>query len=239
VSIATDTVTVDRAFTTDPATGRTVKVGVTYKLSEAQKKSLFLWEYLNGNNFRYSAGGCIVQNAAIDVDFGSQTPVCGIKFDGVGAQKVVAATARPTPTTIGVPVIPTEGKVWIGANLTRIVKYGFKSNNGLELRANDSTNLYPSGVKRTGNEGRYQIEQTLEVLLQTGTIEGYHINEGALTAYDLIVQLGVTPGQIVVISTPKFIPSVPASDTDGEVSLSLSGRAYGTNGDDEAYIAFI
>jgi hypothetical protein len=233
-----DVVTVDRAFSTDPAAGRTVKVGTTYRLSSTALKSIYLWQFLNGDNFRHVIGGAVPQNCGVEIDFSSDQPVAKINFDGLGAQKGVGATARPTPVTAGIPLVPSEGKVWIGSALTRIVKYGFKSNNGNTLRMSQSTSLYPTGVKKTDNNSRFRIEQNMDVLLETGTIEGYHDNEAALTAYDVIVQLGVTPGRIVAFNTPKFIPSVPVNEMD-EMALSLNGRCYGTSGDDEVYLAFI
>lgn len=237
--VAGENVTLDRALSAAPAAARNVYVGTTYRLSEQALKSVHLWEFVDGDNFRHSAGGCIVQNMSLDIDFAQENPLSGIVFDGVGGRKVTASTARPTPVTAGIPHIPTEGKVWIGTALTRIIKYGLKSNNGLALRMNDSTSLYPTGTKRTDNDSRYKAEQTMDLLLQTGTIEGYYDNDAALTAYDVIVQLGVTVGQIVAIRTPKFVPTVPEGVTDGEVSLSLGGPLYGVVGDDEYSIAFI
>jgi hypothetical protein len=237
--ISTDTVTVDRAFSADPASGRAVKVGTTYRLLFSALKSLHLWQFLAGNNFRHKAGGCVPQNCAIDVDFASKAPVCKVKFDGIGAQKVTHSTSRPTPTTVGVPLIPTEGKVWMGATLGTLLKYGLQSNNGNTLRQSESASLYPTAVKKTDNMSRYKISQSIDFLLNTGTNDGFFDNAAALTAYDVIVQLGVTVGQIVAIRTPKWIPDAIENEQDGEVGLGLSGRLYGTSGDDEISIAFI
>jgi hypothetical protein len=239
--VSTDTVTIDRALSADPASGRTVKLGVTYKVLSSALKSLHLWEFMDGDNVRQKAGGCVVQNFNLDVNFGQQQPVVGVTIDGVGTQKVAqTGTSRPTPSTAGVPLIPTEGKCWIGAALLRVTNYSLKSNTGLDVHQGDSSSLYPTRVKRTaGDETRSNIMQTLGLILETGTIEGYYDAEAALTAYSTIMQFDVTPGVIVAIACPKWIPLVPLGDIGGEVSLAADGRAYGTTGDDEIYLAFI
>jgi hypothetical protein len=236
-----DHIAVDRAFTTDPASGRTVKVGTTYRLSASALKSVHLWGYLNGDNFRHKMPGAIVKELGIDIDFNGETPVASMSLSGDGQAIATHATARPTPVTAGQPLLPSQGKVFIGASgLLSLTKAGIKSVSALELRQSESTSLFPTGVKGTANKARYNITQTLEMLLMSGTIEGYYDNAAALTAYDVIVQLGITPGQIVAWRTPSFIPDVDPGDTGDEVTLSLAGRCYGlTNVDTEVSLAFL
>jgi hypothetical protein len=107
-----------------------------------------------------------------------------------------------------------------------LVKARFQSDNAAELRQNESCSLLPSGLKRTGNGSNIVVTQNLDMLLLSGTVEGYFDAQFALTAYDVIVQNGVLPGKIVAWRTPKFIPAVPTGDQDGEVSVQMSGRAY-------------
>jgi len=237
--ITGDAVTVDRALSAAPAAARDVKVGWTVRLSEAQTKSLHLWGYLNGDNFRQKVGGAIARMMALDIDFSGDTPVGGVKFSGDGEKVQTHSTARPTPVTVGQPLLPSAGKCWLGTALTNIVKASLNSDNGLELRANESGSLFPTGVKRTGNKSRYNVSQAIEVLLTTGTIEGYYNNADDLTAYDVLTQLGTVAGQIVAWRTPKWIPDVDIADVGDEASVSASGKAYGTSGDDELTIAFL
>lgn len=239
VSRAGDVVTLDRAFTADPATGRAVYVGTTYQLTEANSKTLRIQEWLDGNNFRHAIPGAAVQNMTLDSNWAQDNPVAKLSFEGVGGAITTHSTSRPTPTTAGVPLIPTEGKVWVGSTLVRPVNIQLKMNNGLENRANTSASLVPTGVKRTANNSRYNHTQQLDLLLETGAIEGYFDNASSLTAYDVIVQLGVSVGSIVAWRTRKFIPDAKTQDTDGEVGLSLMGRCYGSSGDDSVYLAFI
>jgi len=235
-----DVVTVNAAFSADPAVSRTVKVCTTYKLLQSAKKSVHVWEFLEGNQFRHLAPGTLVQNVEGECDFANDTPAGTLKFSGEGqAEAAQTATSRPTPTTAGQPLVPDAGYAFIGATRQCLLGASFKSNNGLELRENESCSLGPSGVKRTGNDSRYAVEAMVKMLLQTGgAIEGYYDNQAALTAYDLLVQFGKTPGQIFGWRCSKFIPSVPAAVQDGEVSLEMSGTAFGTVGDDEIAVFF-
>lgn len=238
--VATDDVTVDRALSQAPASGQAVKVGTTYRLSSAQMKTLHIWEYLNGNNFRHKAGGCIPRNLEVAINGGDDTPNTKITVSGEGAAIATHATSIPTPTTAGDWHVPTEAKLWIGTTLHCLVSASLKSDNGVELRESEFCTLIPSGVKRTGNDGRYMVTQKLELLLTTGTIEGYYDNAAALTAYDVLVQLGVAIGKMIVWRTPKFIPDAEVGETANEVSLSLEARCYATSAlDDEWVLAFI
>ena len=239
--VAVDVITVDRALSAAPAAARSVYLGTTYQLSSAQLKTLHLWGYLNGDNFRHKTGGNSVRSLDLSVDFSSQTPIAALTFAGEGKALETHATARPTPTTAGEPLLPTEGKVWIGASAVLcVVKAALKSDNALELRQNESCTLLPSGVKRTGNGGNFNVTQDLDMMLTTGAVEGYYDNAAALTAYDVIVQLGISPGKIVAWRTPKFILDAEAGDQDGEVSLQMTGRAYAlTTAGTEATLAFI
>ena len=238
ITIATDAVTVHAAFSAAPASGRNVYCGTTYRLSAAALKSVHIWEYLSGNNFRHKVGGCAVQQLKADFDATGEAPLATVTVAGPGEKIATHSTSIPTPTSAGQPLLPDKSYAWFGATKTCVTKVGIESNNGIELRSNESCSLFPTAVKRTGNDSRYSIMATLEALLVTGAIEGYFDNAAALTAYDILVQLGATQGKIVAWRTPKFIPDAEVGDTDGEVSIALSGRAYATTVDDEITFFF-
>jgi hypothetical protein len=239
-NIVTDVVTVDRAFTTDPAAARTVKVGVTFRWSSTALITLHLWEYLLGDNFRHKSGGCAVRNMELACDFSGASPVGTVKFSGEGQQIATHSTARPTPVYVGSPVVPTKSYAYIGATKACVIQANVTSDNGLVLRNNQSCALVADGVKRTENDGgRFAVNQMLKLLLTTTGSDVYFDNAAALTAYDIIVQIGVTPGSIVAWRTKNFRPDVPVSEQDGEASLDLTGRCYGSAGDDSLVVAFI
>jgi hypothetical protein len=246
LSHATDAITLDRALSGAPTTGRNVYGGTTYRLSQAVLKSVYLWGYLNGNNFRHAMPGSLVRELGIDIDFNNETPVASLALSGTGQQIITHSTSRPTPVTIGQPLLPSAGKVWIGTGLLSVTKLGLKSHNGGKLRQSESASLFPTGVYRGENKSRYMITASLELLLLTGAIEGYFDGAANLTAYDALVQLGATAGQICAWRMPKLIPDADVGDTADEVSLALSGRCYagasgvtGQTNDDELILAFL
>jgi hypothetical protein len=243
ISIATDTVTVDRAFSAAPATGRTVKVGKTYKFLNTASLSLYLHQWIAATGARHAVPGVILPNFEINCGFAEQTPTGKVSFSGRGMAEVTHAIARPTPTTAGVPLVPANGSVWIGTTKLAILSASLKSNNGFELRENESSSLQPNGPKRTGNNSRYSVEQSLEMLYGTGTPDTAAIYQSAkaseTTPLDVLVQLSQVPGTIVAWCTPKFVAQENRSEIGGEFGLNLSGRAIGTTGDDEVFLGFL
>jgi hypothetical protein len=241
ISRSTDTLTIDQAFSSDPPTGRTVKVSAaTYKYSKAQLKTLHGYTWLSGDNFRQKVGGLIAQMLELGIDASGEAPTATWKFSGPGCQIAPHSTAKPTPVTAGQPLVPTKTKVFVGSTLHCLTKVQFQGDNSIELRESELCDQFPSGVKRTKNNGRWNGRLTLGLLLTTGTVEGYWDNADGLTSYNLNIQIGITPGQILAINIPKFIPDAEVGDVAGEVALELVGRCYdSTTGDDSVFLALI
>lgn len=238
VSRSTDTLTIDRAFTADPLTGRAVYVGTTYSLTQLATISAYIKAYMGGgDNARYAVPGAIVQSGTLSINGAQDTPVAGWSFSGMGGAVTTHSLSRPTMTTAGVPLIPTTSKVWIGSSAAaKVVNAELSVKNILDLRMNDIGSLAPVGVKRTGNGSRYDNMLKLDLLLESGTIEGYYSNNTNLTAYDVIVQLGIAPGAMVAWRCRNWIPDTPLGDVDGEVAINASGRCYGSSGDDSVVL---
>ena len=239
VSRSTDTLTIDRAFTTDPASGRAVYVGTTYTLLQTATVSSYIKGFMGaGNNMRYAVPGAITQSGTLSINGASDTPVAGWSFSGLGAAITTHSLSRPTMTTAGVPLIPTASKVWIGSSAAaKIVNAELALKNILDLRMNDLGSLMPTGVKRTGNSSRYDHTMKLDILLEDGgAIEGYYSGSANLTAYDVIVQLGVAPGAMLAWRARNWIPDAPLGDVDNEVAINAAGRCYGTAGDDSVVL---
>ena len=238
-----DVVTVDRAFTADPAVSRTVKLGTTYKLLNTARTSLYVWQWIASTLALHAIPGCIFPDLDLAVSFAQEAPLATVSFSGSGMDEIVHVTARVTPTTAGVPLVPAKGFVWSGASKLFLLSAGIKSNNGLELRNNESGSLEPTGAKQTGNNSRYNIEQTLLMLYTTGDRDTAALYTAAKTSdatpLDILVQCGQIPGNILAWATPKFCPDPVRGEQDGELSLQLSGRCIGTIGDDELFIGVI
>lgn len=243
VSIATDVITLDRAFTVDPAAARTVKVGITYKLLESALPSVYLWLF-NGDDLRYAVPGVVVPEMELSFSFADNVPTAEASWSGMGKYEVTQSTSRPTPVTAGQWLTPSIGKAWVGTAPGRfcIVSASLKVNNGIELRETDSCGLDPTGPKRTGNAGgRYLIEQSLEMFMTTGDqdVKALYDAAATLTLLNSMIQVGDQPGNIIAWTLPAWKPVAERTDQGGEVGAKLSGRAVGTTGDDEVFLAFL
>lgn len=240
VTLAGDVVTMDRALTTDPAAGQTVKVGTTYKLLNTALLSSYLWRY-NNDNLRYAIPGVCFQELEASLNYAEGTPVGKIKATGEGKPQVTQATARPTPATAGQPLVPTVGKLWIGAVRLNMINASFNLNNGLELRTRESDALVPNGIKRTGNSSRYAVKQTLSFYAfdSAPNTKTYYDAAPSLGGLDVLVQHGVIPGSIVAWRTPKYVPDIEETEEEGEIGYKLDGRALGTVNEDEIFLGFI
>jgi hypothetical protein len=226
--IATDAMTVAPALTSAPANGSAITGTVTYRLSSAADLSLVLYSYLNGDNFREMLPGCAASDMEVSIDLASGTPEAMVKFSGPGARIQTFSTTIPTPTTAGQPLVPLAVYAWFGATKQCPTSLTLTSNNGQELRNNEGCTMYPSGIKRTGNGGKYLINFDIEMLLTGSAIEGYFDNADALTAYDVTVQINNEVGKTFGFRLPKFVPDTEPGSVEGEVSMKLNGRCYGT-----------
>jgi len=243
VSRATDVVTVDLAFTTPPGTSAAVKVGITYRFSStAAPKSATVKQFIGGSTKKYKVTGVIFPDFSLDCDATSQEIIVKGSVSGVGQQLQTLGDSRPTIVTAGVPLSGIIGNIWIGASKLCATKVNLTSNNGMELRANEFRSLYPSGVKRTGNDSRFTVGLSMDMFFTSGTEDTQTLYDTtqALTPQSVIVQLGASPGNIVAFCAPRFIADPKMASINGEFGLTIGGgRCYGTAGDDEIFLAII
>lgn len=241
VSISTDAVVLDSALSTDPAISRDVYVGTTYKFLFSSLGSLYLHQFISG--VKHAVPGLILPEYEVSVAYNSDTPVVKQVFSGMGKQEVTHTESRPTPTTAGDPLIPTKGYGFVGADRYCIVSASLKTNNGRALRENESCSLQSTGVKFTENSGYVNAEQELHMLLSTGDVDTSAVYNAAKNAtaspLSVIVQNGITPGKIMAWCTPTFIPDAERVELDGEMGVKLAGRAIGSNGDDDVFVAYL
>lgn len=236
MGVSTDTVTIDRAFGANPAAGRGVYVGTTYTLSEASLVSLVFWLF-NGAN-KYKVPGVVLNDFELACNFADGVPMLRAKFNGEGQPEVTHTETRPTPTTAGQPATPAIGKIFFGTTKVPIINASVAVKNGVELRNNESDQLKPTAAKRTGNNARYAVEQSIECYFTSDTKQ-YFDGSKARSALSTIVQLGQTVGKIVAWEAPNWRPRGERTSQDGEIGLKLSGRCLGVNGDDEVRLAII
>ncbi len=240
ISRSTDTLTIDAAFSADPATGRAVYVGTTYKFSSsAALLSGTMKQFLGGSTIKKKVTGVILPNLSIDCDANTQELVVKGSVSGMGQQLQALSDTRPSITTNGVPLAGVAGKVFIGATKYCATKVGLTSNNGSELRNNEFCSLYPRGVKRTGNNARFTVGMSMDLFYSGGDedVQALYLAAQSLTAQSVIVQLGVAPGQMIAWACPVFKPDPSLTSINGEIGVNFGGgRCYGTTGDDEVYL---
>ncbi len=238
--IATDNITVTPALSFAPLTGRALYACVTYKLLYSASGTVGIGSYLSGDNARQLVSGTVVSDMEVTYDASDEVPEALVKFSGEAAKIQPLAVAKPTGTFAGNPLAPTSAFAWIGSNKQCVTSLTLTSNNGQEVRNNESCSLNPTGVKRTGNNGKYLINLAMDMLLTTGTVEGYYDVADDLTAYDVTVQLGIELGKIFAFRCASWRPDVDRDAVDGEASLSLTGRCYSNNStaDTELVLAF-
>ncbi len=247
VSHTGDDVTMERALSANPAAGRDVIPGVTYKLDRTALGSLTLKRFLGGSALRYKVTGLILPDMEITYDSTPEVPKVRVVFSGQAKAEVPHTDTRPTPTTAGDSLCPTKSKVWFDAGATPkafcICGVGsLKINNGRDLRMSESDSLEPTGVKLTGNNARYMIQMALGMLLSTGDRDVSAVWAAILvgTYQDVLVQHGDIAGKILAWRCPRWLPDLKRATRDGEMGITLDGgRCYGTSNDDEVRVAFI
>ncbi len=235
--IATDNITVVPALTSAPTNGTALNSAVTYKLSKTATTSLIGYGYLDAD-FEHLCAGMAVADFELTYDLGSDTPEPMVKFSGPAARVATLATSLPAPTLQTSRGMGSQvAYMWVGNTKFCVTKLMLKSNNGQELRNDESCFMYPTGIKRTGNNGRYKIEFEVEAKLLGADVEGWFDAARTLTGYDVTVQIGNTLGNSVAFRMPNFIPDAEESSVSGDVAISLKGRCYG-NGTDDTEITF-
>jgi hypothetical protein len=236
--IATDNITVTPALSFAPASGRALYATVTYKLSRTSASSVVIYSYLNGDNLRQMLPGALVTDMEVSLDASSDVPEAMVKFSGEGAKIIPLTTAKPTGTFAGEPMTPIASIGWIGATRICWTSLTLTSNNALEVRNNESCTLFPSGLKRTGNNGKYDINLSMELLALTGAIEGHYDVADDLTAYDVTVQFNNVLGKSCGFRAPSWRPDVDRGEVDGEVTQTYSSRLYSNNGVNDSELTF-
>ncbi len=238
-----DVVTACRAFTTDPAAARVVKLGTTYKLDKTQLTSLYLKRYLGGTIIRDAVPGLILPQFEMAWDWGSggSSPKLTASWKGKGKASVAHSDARPTPTTAGQALIPDKCYVWLGATKFNLAGSGSLTiDNGRDLSDKESGSLDPTRVYLPR---RYMIQLSIGLMLTTGDTDVSAIETAirAGTKQDVLIQFGTVAGTIVALRCPQWLPDMPKKGSiESEAALMLSGgRCYATSGDDEVHLAFI
>jgi hypothetical protein len=224
-----DVVTMCRALTADPATGRAVYGGVQYKYSRTSLLSFHGYQYVDGDNHREACGGINPMKYELSADFSGDTTEVQEKYTGEGAQLYPYTTAMPSPTLAAnaTPLVTQQGKVWLGANKTCVNKVALSADNGIALIENGSCGAFPTGLKRTNNDGKFDVQLGIDYTLEAQT----HFDAAdSLAEIDVLVQLGDELGHMVAFVCRRWVPNADRGDLDGLFADMLSGDCLATVG---------
>ncbi len=237
-AINTDDVTVDRALSAAPASGRAVYGGTTYTLDHTAFISLYLWLFGSGTGYRHAVPGVCVQDFTLSLPFTQDVPMASLAFTGMGKFETDHTRSRPTPTTAGTPLAPIVASAWLGTSKACVTATNLRINNGLTLRNNESCTLEPSGLRRTENNARWLVEMGLDAYLTDSNLSLYTAGR-TLGAIDTLVQLGDSVGNMFAWRCRNWQPRSERFELDTEVGLRLSGRAFAVAENTEVTVAFL
>jgi hypothetical protein len=232
-----DVVTMCRALTADPATGRAVYGTVNWKYSQNSLLSFRGYQYLNGDFHRQACGGINPSQFQLSGDWSSETTEIQEKYSGPGAQLAPYATTIPTPSLLATafPLTTNQGFAWLGSAKVCINKFQLTANNGIVLIENGSCGEFPTGLKRTGNDGKYDVQLSIDYTLDA---EAHFDAADALTPIDVIVQLGNQLGSMAAFVCRRWIPDADRGDIAGLFGDMLAGRCYATVGTEGSELVY-
>lgn len=204
-----------------PATGDTVKQGVTYQPANALPANGFnIGHYLP--DISREAYGCVVEKLGLMFDGNDE---CKVSASGPAQRIVKPAQAEPGAfTTVGSPLTGITGYLYKNGAALKLVRFNFELNNQQKL-INDS--FGNDRAEDHFRNGRRDVTVALEQRLLS-TSDFYDLAVAA-TDFQLFAQAGTAEGRIIGVLAPRVeldVPDVP--DPDGEIIPSYNGVAKET-----------
>lgn len=236
--IATDLVSVAPALAEAPSTDDVVKACVGYTPVTNPSKSLVLAHYLSQNAgsspqaLAREMRGCVVDKLAFTFD-SNEEPM--LEVSGPAQQQIRPGQSQPGAfTTVGT-AIPSGiiGGLRVGAAAYAFQKAGVTLTNAMKVRNIDYGTRVGQSFYRAGKRA---VELSIDAYVEDPAV--IYAAAEAATRTPIVLQTGTTEGQIWAIYMPACefdVPSTPDDDT--ELMWSFKGRALGTAGNDEIFVA--
>ena len=153
------------------------------------------------------------------------------------ADNVTVKPFLPTMTNTGSPIYGTKGKLSLDGDSSEVKHTGgsLSINTGLDLHNDEFGSETAQAVVLAGER---VIDHTIDMLVRdTTSYEMSLFRRDA--AQDIVVTLGDGAGAQMVIDMPTSrIRPAPRTGTTGPISVSLSGPALGSGGEDELTLLF-
>ncbi len=232
-NVASNALTWAPALPAAPASGDTVKAGVTYSLATALPKSLDIGHYADNQNREQL--GCVVDKLAITLDAAEEP-----RIQASGPAQGYAASAQVKPgafTTVGSDAtIPSGilGSLWVGATPTNLefLKLVLEVQNGMALQDTAFGTQKPVTYYR-------KSRRTVTLSLDTMVSDQLTLFQAAIALTDtpFFAQCGTVEGNQIAIYCPVTQWEVPDTpDADETNQWNFRGRALGTTGNDSVYV---
>ena len=226
-AIATDALTVEPDLPAAPASGDAVKGCITYKLTTGLAISMAIAKFMPSGEDGWAIRGCGIDRLRLAFDE-AQEPTLAASGPGMDVL-TTGASGMPTDpstfTTVGNnPPSGLTGHLRIdnGAYLFRSAEIEIV--NGLAVR---NTEYGVNAASELYRRGRREVSVSLDAWAETAATL-YALAEAG-TNVQLLLQTGLTEGNIVAVYCPKVEFKVPTlDDPDEEVTWSYAGMALET-----------
>lgn len=230
-NISTDTLTVAPALGGTPASGDTVKAGVTYSFANNLPNSLTIAKYLT--DISHEVHGAAVQQLNITFDGNGEVMLTA---SGPAKEKIRPAQAQPGSfTTVGSPVTGIVGAFLFNGTAYKITNFNWQLDNAQEL-VNDTY-----GTDRAEDMHREGM-RLITLGLNARQTDNVAVVTAAEAASDgtLLVHAGNTEGRVVGIYCPRVEFDIPEEDDPaGSIRWTFRGMAKETVGNDESFVFFL
>lgn len=235
-NIVSLTLTVD-ALSAAPAAARNVYAGITYQLANNITQSFAIYKYYNAGGFKSAAYGCVVGQIQVmfdgttEVELALQGPAGDFADSDFGTVQ-----AKPgSQTTIGAPVGGMVGSFYVDGNAFLVTAVKASLDNKELLRNSELGTSKASGILGRADFREVTVEITF--FLDDRRLMS---KANAITTGELRCLVGSTPGSFLAMVCPKVEFEYPdVGSENGPKSLTVTGRAYATAGNDVIYLAEI
>lgn len=214
-----------------PASGAAVVHGATFKQASTVPTSLSIFKFHTAGGYKEAVAGAIVNRAQITFDGSREV---GIGFSGPAANLYRTGFTQPgAHTTVGAPASGLVGTFYVDDAEFLIVSCGITIEANNELRNREFGSSYASGIISHADFNNVTV--SLQFYLEDVSLID---NAEGVIRTQLRLLCGDTNGQMVAAFLPSVefeIPTLPASG--GPKIVTIEGVAYGTNGNDQIYLA--
>ena len=212
--------------------------GITYQLASLITQSFAVYKYYNAGNFKQAAYGSVVDQITVTFDGTREVllaisgPSARYSDSSPGGGTVQAKPAAHT--TVGAPVGGMVGSFFADTGVEfPVISVQVTIANNLELRNKELGTAYASGI--AGRANNRQVGVTMTFYLEDLRVLGM---AHTFTRGVLRLLVGDTAGSMLAAILPGVEFEIPDVGNEiGPKELTITGKAYATNGNDQVFLA--